>query len=97
MAHKVETTQETRAAAAAKTERRPEAPPPSGASNQLQGSSLKPLTLTAQERNQRIAELAHQKASQRGFEPGAELDDWLAAEREVNAQSAVEGSGGLKD
>ncbi len=29
----------------------------------------------------RIAELAYFKAEERGFEPGHELDDWLAAER----------------
>lgn len=30
-----------------------------------------------------IARLAYQKAEQRGFEPGHEMDDWLDAEREV--------------
>jgi len=34
------------------------------------------------DRNARIAELAYYKAEQRNFEPGYELDDWLAAERE---------------
>lgn len=33
-----------------------------------------------------IAERAYYKAERRGFVPGFELDDWLAAEREV-AQS----------
>ena len=32
-----------------------------------------------------IAELAYFKAEQRGFEPGHEVADWLAAEREVEA------------
>jgi hypothetical protein len=32
-----------------------------------------------------IAERAYFKAEQRGFEPGYELDDWLAAERELAA------------
>lgn len=31
----------------------------------------------------RISELAYFKAQQRGFEPGRELEDWLAAETEV--------------
>jgi hypothetical protein len=31
----------------------------------------------------RIAVLAYYKAQARGFEPGHELDDWLAAEKEV--------------
>ncbi len=30
-----------------------------------------------------IAELAYFKAEQRGFEPGHELEDWLAAETEL--------------
>ena len=30
-----------------------------------------------------IAERAYYKAERRGFAPGFELDDWLAAEREV--------------
>lgn len=31
-----------------------------------------------------IAERAYYKAEARGFEPGHELEDWLAAEAEVN-------------
>ena len=30
-----------------------------------------------------IAEAAYWRAHQRGFEPGHELEDWLAAEREL--------------
>jgi hypothetical protein len=30
-----------------------------------------------------VAELAYYKAEARGFEPGHELEDWLAAEAEV--------------
>lgn len=30
-----------------------------------------------------IAEAAYYRAQQRGFEPGHELDDWVAAEAEV--------------
>jgi hypothetical protein len=32
-----------------------------------------------------IAEAAYYRAEQRGFVPGYELDDWLAAEREILA------------
>ena len=35
-------------------------------------------------RNSRIAIAAYYKAQERGFQPGHELDDWLAAEAEVN-------------
>lgn len=33
-------------------------------------------------RDARIAELAYYKAEQRGFAPGHEVEDWLAAEQE---------------
>jgi hypothetical protein len=38
-----------------------------------------------QGRHQKIAEAAYFKAEQRGFAPGHALDDWLAAEREIDA------------
>jgi hypothetical protein len=40
-----------------------------------------------QERHRQIAELAYLKAEQRGFEPGHEMEDWLAAEAEVDKAS----------
>lgn len=40
------------------------------------------------ERWLRIAEAAYFRAQQRGFEPGHEVDDWLAAEREIEAREA---------
>jgi hypothetical protein len=39
---------------------------------------------TSESRYCLIAELAYLKAQQRGFEPGHELEDWLAAEAEVD-------------
>lgn len=36
-------------------------------------------------REQEIARLAYVKAQARGFAPGQELEDWLAAEREFDA------------
>jgi hypothetical protein len=36
-----------------------------------------------EERDRMIAEAAYFRAEQRGFAPGAELDDWLEAEIEV--------------
>lgn len=38
-------------------------------------------------RLQRIAEAAYRRAEVRGFSPGYELDDWLAAQREVDGRS----------
>lgn len=40
----------------------------------------------AKPRAARIAEIAYFKAEKRGFEPGHEAEDWLAAEAEVDAQ-----------
>ncbi len=40
--------------------------------------------LTAGERRQLISEKAYLRAKRRGFAPGHELSDWLAAEQEVN-------------
>jgi hypothetical protein len=36
-----------------------------------------------------VAQAAYFRAQRRGFEPGQELDDWLAAEAEVDAMLAV--------
>lgn len=41
--------------------------------------------LLYQDRTARIAQAAYFRAQQRGFEPGFELEDWLAAEREIDA------------
>jgi len=38
-------------------------------------------------REQRIAERAYELARNRGFAPGAALDDWLQAEREIDAST----------
>lgn len=38
------------------------------------------------DRGRWIAERAYELAQQRGFSPGAELDDWLQAEREFDAK-----------
>jgi hypothetical protein len=47
--------------------------------------ALVPFRLTAAERHRRICDLAYRLAAQRGFAPGGEVDDWLEAEREVDA------------
>ena len=38
------------------------------------------------ERQMRIAQAAYFRAERRGFALGCELDDWLAAEKEVDSQ-----------
>jgi hypothetical protein len=41
-------------------------------------------SVSADERALMIARAAYQRAERRGFTPGHELEDWLAAEREIN-------------
>jgi hypothetical protein len=43
------------------------------------------VDITAHARHGMIAEAAYLRAERRGFSPGYELDDWLAAEAEVDA------------
>lgn len=48
-------------------------------------------SITAGHRLTMIAEAAYFRAEARGFEPGAELDDWLDAEAEVDQRLAEHG------
>lgn len=43
------------------------------------------------DREQLIAEAAYHHAEARGFEPGHDVEDWLAAEAEVDARLCSEG------
>ena len=45
----------------------------------------------AEERQQMIAIVAYYRAERRGFEPGGELDDWLAAEAEIEQPARTQG------
>ena len=44
---------------------------------------------TPAELQQRIAEAAYYRAERRGFAPGGETEDWLAAEAEIKARVAA--------
>ena len=44
-----------------------------------------PSQVTAEVRQQMVAAAAYYRAEARGFEPGHEHEDWLLAEREVDA------------
>ena len=54
-------------------------------------SKSKPQPVTAQpsesDLQRRIAEAAYYRAERRGFEPGGEAQDWLAAEAEILARN----------
>ncbi|MBL8201548.1 MAG: DUF2934 domain-containing protein [Chromatiales bacterium] len=59
----------------------PAARPSPGAGQQGNGFAR----LTAGERHELIAALARHLARERGLVPGHELDDWLAAEKTIDA------------
>ena len=46
--------------------------------------SMRKSGLTDEERHQLIAKAAYLRASGRGFTPGSELEDWFAAEAEID-------------
>jgi hypothetical protein len=48
-----------------------------------------PVPETPADRHHRIQEAAYRLAVQRGFAPGHDVEDWLAAEREVDIEIAM--------
>ena len=48
-------------------------------------SAIRSMEMNSDERHRRIAEAAYFRAEQRGFRIGAELEDWLEAERVIDA------------
>ncbi len=48
-------------------------------------ASHAPITVSAETRRAMIANAAYLRAERRGFAPGHEEEDWLAAEKEVDA------------
>ena len=57
----------------------------------LRNISLYIVPRVIEDRAVSIAKLAYRKAERRGFHPGHELEDWLAAENEVEQRLAGEG------
>lgn len=71
-------------------------PPTGGGSRARQtrgpeAAASHPAALAGEDRYRLIAEAAYYRAELRGFTPGSELDDWLAAEIEVDALLADAG------
>lgn len=64
--------------------------PPTAAATEVTASSLerREIPSFSESREARIAEAAYWRAERRGFSAGQELDDWLAAEREVDDELA---------
>jgi Protein of unknown function (DUF2934) len=59
-----------------------DAMPPSQA--RAKRAAIEPPTISADRRRGMIAEIAYLRAERRGFAPGGEEEDWLAAEAEVD-------------
>jgi len=53
------------------------------------------IRLTEEERRRMVAEAAYYRALRRGFTAGGEVDDWLAAEREINQKLTAAGGAAL--
>lgn len=58
---------------------------PAGPEGTAKGAAPAPSAFTPEARRQLIAESAYLRAERRGFEPGHDVEDWLAAEAEVDA------------
>jgi hypothetical protein len=72
--HEIPTTAETRARSA----------PPKG-SRAAKGKPAQYAAVSTDDRRAMVAEAAYLRAERRGFTPGHETEDWLAAEIEVDA------------
>jgi hypothetical protein len=67
-------------------------PPKRAASIHLLGNlALYIVPRAGEDRRVSIAKIAYFKAERRGFAPGHEIEDWLAAEDEVDQRLAGEG------
>ena len=51
------------------------------------------ISLSEDERRRMIAEAAYYRAERRGFTAGREVDDWLAAEREISQRLQIDDAG----
>jgi hypothetical protein len=73
-----------RAAVKIRTVKRPRAAPPPTNSIVTRSSAY----MEPEAREAMIAEAAYFRSAHRGFEPGHEVDDWLAAEAEIDGARA---------
>lgn len=74
-------------------------PPTAESSTEVTAASLerREIPSFSESREARIAEAAYWRAERRGFIAGQELDDWLAAEMEVDEDIARRQSGRERD
>ncbi len=69
-----------RKAAAKKAASQSSAPPA-----EISKPSASPVNISAEERWRMVATAAYHRAEKRSFQPGHEVEDWLAAEKEIDA------------
>lgn len=58
--------------------------PKSTAAKQKKGGDYESADITPEERHTMVAEAAYYRAEQHGFNPDRQIEDWLAAEEEVD-------------
>lgn len=75
----------------AKRRRMPSSPSAAEHEPEVVSVHLRESRMDHASREQLIAEAAYHRAEARGFVPGQALDDWLAAEAEVDARLGGEG------
>jgi hypothetical protein len=76
---------------AAEVTRVADSPKRTGSGSVLRNISLYIVPRVIEDRAASISKLAYLKAERRGFKAGHELEDWLAAENEVDQRLAGEG------
>ncbi len=57
----------------------------SAPSTETTSPPVSPVNISAEERWRMVATAAYHRAEKRGFEPGQEREDWLAAEKQIDA------------
>jgi hypothetical protein len=67
---------------------KPVAPPAAAQRTPAPAASAPKAKVDAKERQRLIAEAAYYRAQKRGFAPGHEVQDWVAAEKDVDARLA---------
>ena len=75
---------------AAPVTRQPSAGTPSHTEVTVANLERREIPSFSESREARIAEAAYWRAERRGFTSGQELDDWLAAEKEVDGDLATQ-------
>ncbi len=63
---------------------------PRGAIRSVMSEHGTPMSISPQDRRQMVSDAAYYRAEQRAFSGECQLEDWLAAEAEINARFPVQ-------